>query len=65
MMMLISYLFPPFTELEFLKLTLEFMYCNQLLLQFSKARLTAIKQLSQGHTSGKQSILPEFRPSDS
>ena len=32
MMMLISYLFPPFIELEFLKLALEFMYCNQLIL---------------------------------
>lgn len=32
MTMLISYLFPPFIELEFLKLALEFMYCNQLIL---------------------------------
>ena len=32
MTMPISYLFPPFMELEFLELALEFMYYNQLII---------------------------------
>lgn len=51
MTVLISYLFPPLMELEYLELVLEFMSCNQLIVQLSKARFTVVKQLSQGHTS--------------
>lgn len=56
--MLIPHLFPPLTELEFLELAVEFMYYSQFILQLSKIRFSVVKQLSQGHTSGKQSYLP-------